>query len=58
MRDGEFLKSKGRRPLWLDSALTSGEPFESAYKKWQTGQISEKQLVAAIESRPAHRQEL
>jgi hypothetical protein len=35
-----------------------GEPFESAYKKWQTGQISEKQLVAEIESRPAHRQEV
>jgi hypothetical protein len=35
-----------------------GEPFESAYKKWQTGQISEKQLVAEIESRPSHRQEV
>jgi hypothetical protein len=35
-----------------------GEPFESAYKKWQTGQISEKQLVAKIESRPTHRQDV
>ena len=35
-----------------------GEAFESAYKKWQTGEISEKQLVAEIESRPSHRQEV
>ncbi len=53
----DFLSiSKGRRQLWLDSPLTSGEPFEAAYKKRQTGQNREKQLVAEIESRPAHRQ--
>jgi hypothetical protein len=30
-----------------------GKPFESAYKKWQTGQISKKPLVPEIESPPS-----
>jgi hypothetical protein len=35
----------------------SGEPFESTFKKWQSGQINEKGLIAEIENRPASKQE-
>jgi len=34
-----------------------GEPFESAYKKWQSGMLTEKQLVAEIENRSPRKQE-
>jgi hypothetical protein len=36
----------------------AGEPFESAYNKWQSGSLSEKQLVAEIENRTPRRQEI
>jgi hypothetical protein len=35
-----------------------GEPFESTFKKWQTGQITEKELIVEIENRSAGRQDV
>ena len=36
----------------------AGEHFESTFKKWQTGQITEKELIVEIENRSARRQEI
>jgi hypothetical protein len=36
----------------------AGEPFESSYKKWQSGSVNEKQLVAEIENHSSSKQEI
>jgi len=36
----------------------AGEPFQSAYKKWQAGSLNENQLVAEIENRSPRKEEI